>query len=514
VSGLAVVFDQIGRLDQRAPPPLFFGDPSIDTTLQVIARGARTVLRELLEVDVGPVDMQKSMERLQRGVDKALSRTVLSLEGLLQAYEGRSKGSEGVFGRVRRRIAKMVRGGLGKLMSEDGIGYCLYSVNMTALMVEEMASRRTADARKALGIPADAPLPRVVLAQVQRDVMREMVVVAEDAEVFAATVVDSRWFRRSYCTDDEEAAQYANLLKAKLVSRLTLAVAAGVLHGYRPTEDPLLALLVVAYASGSLTRQVAANFLGLVGTALTTSPQGGAGDVTTTTTTTTTTTAAGATAGAAGEIAPSAAVKAGDWVIDRLPDVWSAAESPEEIGEGLFRLFQALERRKAVSLAKQAGGSCPVDAPAPPTYLATAALEAAAANPAASQLASLTGGGGGGGSARTAAAADGTAWASRPGSQAATAAAFLPPLVFQSTKQGSRLVLLAKSVGKVRRYWKATTAAALGTMALVWLARWFVASPATSSTVTFGSPEDEEERRRMQDLDAALAAGALVGDDG
>ena len=147
---------------------------------------------------------------------------------------------------------------------------------MTALMVEEMASRRTADARKALGMASnpDEPLPLIVQGQIQRDVMREMVVVAEDAEAFAATVVESRWFRRSYCTDDEEAAQYANLLSAKLVSRLVLAVAAGVLHGYRPTEDPLLALLVVAYASGSLTRQVAANFLGLVGTALT-APQGG-----------------------------------------------------------------------------------------------------------------------------------------------------------------------------------------------------------------------------------------------
>lgn len=131
---------------------------------------------------------------------------------------------------------------------------------MTALMVEEIAARRTADAWKALGLAdsedEDEPLPRAVMGQVQRDVMREMVIVAEDAEAFAGAVVGSRWFRRSYCSDDAEAAQYANLLKTKLVSRLVLAVAAGVLHGYKPAEDPLLALLVVAYASGSLTRQV------------------------------------------------------------------------------------------------------------------------------------------------------------------------------------------------------------------------------------------------------------------
>jgi hypothetical protein len=154
------------------------------------------VLRELLEVDVGPVDMEKSMERLKRGVDRALTATVTSLEGLLQLYEGRSGTAEGVLGRVRRRIAKMVKGGLGNLMSSDAVDYCLYSVNMTGLMVEEMASRRTDEARKALGVPADEPLPRVALGQVQREVMREMVVVAEDAEAFAAAVVGSRWFRR------------------------------------------------------------------------------------------------------------------------------------------------------------------------------------------------------------------------------------------------------------------------------------------------------------------------------
>lgn len=278
-----------------------------------------------------------------------------------------------------------------------------------------------------------------------------------------------------------------------------LAVAAGVLHGYRPTEDPLLALLVVAYASGSLTRQVAANFLGLVGTALT-SPSA------------TVDAPAGAADGNDAPLAapPVAAVRAGDYVIDRLPDVWSAADSPEDIGEGLYRLFQALERRKGVALAKQAG-SCAADSP-PPTYLATAALEAAAANPAASQLAALTGGATGGG-ATAAGAGPSMTWSSRLGSPAAAATAFLPPLRFQSTQQGSRLVLLAKSVGKVRRCWKATTVAAITTMALVWLARWFVASPATSSTVSFGSPEDEEERRRMRDIDAAIAAGALGGGD-
>lgn len=305
---------------------------------------------------------------------------------------------------------------------------------------------------------------------------------------------------RSYCSDDEEAAQYQNLIKTKLVSRLVLAVAAGVLHGYRPAEDPLLALLVVAYAAGSLTRQVAANFLGLVGTALT-SPSA-------------TVDATGAADGSeVPSAAPAAAVRAGDFVIDRLPDVWSVADSPEDIGEGLYRLFQALERRKGVALAKQAG-SCAADPPAP-TYLATAALEAAAANPAASQLAALAGGAtGAADGARPTIDSSSMAWASRPGSPAAAVTAFLPPLVFQSTQQGSRLVLLAKSVGKVRRYWKATTVAALGAMALVWLARWFIASPATSSTVSFGSPEDEEERWRMRDIDAAIAAGALGGDDG
>lgn len=70
--------------------------------LQVLARGARTVLRELMEVDVGAVDVEESMARLRRGVDRALTRTVMSLEGLLQMYEGRSQSTEGVLGRVRR----------------------------------------------------------------------------------------------------------------------------------------------------------------------------------------------------------------------------------------------------------------------------------------------------------------------------------------------------------------------------------------------------------------------------
>lgn len=211
----------------------------------------------------------------------------------------------------------------------------------------------------------------------------------------------------------------------------------------------------------------------------------------------------------------AAQVKAGDYVIARLPDVWSAADSPEDIGEGLFRLFQALERRKALSLAKRAGGSYPAEMEAAPTYLATAAMEAAAISPAASQLAALAGGGtldASGGSS-----SNGMAWAARPGSQAATAgaAAFLPPLVFTHSQQGSRLLLLAKSVGAVRRYWKATTAAALMTAALVWLARWFIASPATSSSVRFGSGEgDEEEQRRLRDLDTAIAAGTLRDGEG
>lgn len=69
---------------------------------KVLARGARTVLKELLEVDVGPVDMEKSIDRLRRGVDGALTGGIMSLESLLQMYEGRGKSVEGVFGRVRR----------------------------------------------------------------------------------------------------------------------------------------------------------------------------------------------------------------------------------------------------------------------------------------------------------------------------------------------------------------------------------------------------------------------------
>ncbi len=85
----------------------------------MLARGARTVLKELMEVDVGPMDVQKSIDRLQRGVDGVLSRTVMSIEGLLQMYAGRSSTADGVLGRVRRVSRCVVAGGENQMKRLD-----------------------------------------------------------------------------------------------------------------------------------------------------------------------------------------------------------------------------------------------------------------------------------------------------------------------------------------------------------------------------------------------------------
>ncbi|EKU22788.1 hypothetical protein NGA_0481600, partial [Nannochloropsis gaditana CCMP526] len=182
--------------------------------------------------------MEQNLGALRRTLDRSLGSTLLSFEKLLQHYESRSPEADVLLSVARKRVTKLVRHGLHQLMTPTAVEWAIYAVNSTALLVEEEAARVLAaqegSAENSLDVPS--------FQDMQREVMRRMVVVAEDVEALAQNVIQNRWFRTGY--SDEELKQLEALLHARVVPRLLLAVAAAVLHGWRPLQDPLLTLLV------------------------------------------------------------------------------------------------------------------------------------------------------------------------------------------------------------------------------------------------------------------------------
>lgn len=402
-----------------------------------LAKGARTLLKE---VDIDLPHMDETLERLKNSVDRRLSKTMGSFEMLLQLYEGRSPEIDKLIGMSRGRVQKMVQGGLHALMSPTAVEWAVYAVNSTALLVEEQAARVLRENQDSSTSMMEEP----TFQEAQREVMKRMVVVAEDAEALAWSVIDSSWFRSGYSA--EELVQFESLLHARLVPRLVLAVSAAVLHGWRPLEDPLLALLVVGYASGSVTRSVAGNFMALFERSL---------------------------------LGGEAVLREEGKLMDQFPDVWRTRESAQEIGEGLFRLFEALEKRSATRLEAQAAqaranmavppsSSLPSIPPLPPREKKFMVASYALPN----KLTSLAGGGDGGvdgGNARN--------------------LVYYP--AFTSTRQGKTLLYLTKTVHVTRSYWKQAAAAMLGTVGLVFLAKLY-GTPA-SLTVTLDGTDNKKD---------------------
>ena len=189
-----------------------------------------------------------------------------------------------------------------RLMTDESVHGCLLAINHTSLLVEEQVARYLPASSSTSSIPPEA------FSKIQAEVMRKMVVVAEDAEGVGRWLVSHPYFRKRQAAED--LAQYEGMLNSRLVPRLVLAVSAAVLHGWRPLDDPFFGLLVLAYASGSLTKQLAGNVLTLMEKTLL--GQNFIKD---------------------------------DVLMESLPDIWQTNDSTEEIGQGLFRLFEALERR-------------------------------------------------------------------------------------------------------------------------------------------------------------------------
>jgi len=233
---------------------------------QRLARGARKLLKE---VDIDVPTMEQNLGSLRLSLDRSLSSTVLTFEHLLELYGGRSPEADILLNMARKHVTKVLHAKLNNLMSPTAIEWAVYAVNSTALLVEEEAARVLAEGLAT----AENMLEEPTFIEMQREVMKRMVVVAEDAEGIAWNVIQSRWFRAGW--EEDELKQIDAMLNARLVPRLVLAVAAAVLHGWRPLEDPLLALLVVGYASGSLTKSVARNFIGLVEASLVVKEEGG-----------------------------------------------------------------------------------------------------------------------------------------------------------------------------------------------------------------------------------------------
>ena len=146
------------------------------------------------------------------------------------------------------------------------------------------------------------------LRKIQTEVMRKMVVVAEDAEGVGGWLVKHPYFRKKQ--DPVDLRQYEGMLDSRLVPRLVLTLSAAVLHGWCPLDDPFFALLVLGYASGSLTKQLAGNLMILFEKTLL-----------------------------------GQNVIKDDFLMESLPDIWRTSDTTEEIDQGLFRLFEALERR-------------------------------------------------------------------------------------------------------------------------------------------------------------------------
>lgn len=449
---------------------------------QRLARGTRTLLKE---IDIEVPTMEQNLGALRRTLDRSLGSTLLSFEKLLQHYESRSPEADVLLSVARKRVTKLVRHGLHQLMTPTAVEWAIYAVNSTALLVEEEAARVLAaqegSAENSLDVPS--------FQDMQREVMRRMVVVAEDVEALAQNVIQNRWFRTGY--SDEELKQLEALLHARVVPRLLLAVAAAVLHGWRPLQDPLLTLLVVGFASGSLSKSVAGNLMELFEASLVVK-DGWEGSG-----------------------------KEGERIVESFPDVWRTRETAAEIGEALFRLFESVERRSAIRVeARQAraraaasaatgsivtgtGTAALPDESSPPTHVAippTPASTSPSSLPPAptslpssshapstplsgekkfmvasyalpNKLTSLSGGAG-----------------PQAERERGRDSVYYP--AFESTRRGKRLRYLVTTVHLTRTYWKTAATAMLGTMGLVFLARLY-GSPVE---LTIGGDERVEGR--------------------
>jgi len=492
---------------------------------QRLARGARTLLKE---IDIDVPTMEENLGLLRRSLDRSLSSTLMTFENLLQLYEGRSPEADVLLNMARKKVTKIVQNGLNNLMSPTAIEWAVYAVNSSALLVEEEAARVLAEGQAAAENMLDEP----TFVEMQREVMKRMVVVAEDAEGLAWGVIGSRWFRASWTEGDLQ--QFEALLNVRLVPRLVLAVAAAVLHGWRPLQDPLLALLVVGYASGSVTKSVAGNFMGLFEASLVVKEGGKEG-------------------GGGG--------REGGHVMDSFPDVWRTKETAGEIGEGLFRLFEALEKRSAMRVdAQQARARAAAAAAAPRAVLtgSTEELDSTFTDLSASAFSS---------SSSSAATLLSSSSSSPPSSSSSLSS--LPPLpsssspsssppsdkkfmvasysfpnkltalsggagveggrkvgrgpayyypAFVSTRQGKTLRYLTKTVHLTRTYWQTAATAMLGTVGLVFLARLY-GMPA-SLTVSVGGEGGREGggkaggkdgRKKEERRDGLLYSSPLEG---
>jgi hypothetical protein len=466
---------------------------------QRLARGARILLKE---IDIDVPTMEQNLGSLRRSLDRSLSSTLLTFENLLQLYEGRSPEADVLLNMARKQVTKLVQNGLNNLMSPTAIEWAVYAVNSTALLVEEEAARVLAEGQAAAENMLDEP----TFVEMQREVMKRMVVVAEDAEGLAWGVIGSRWFRAGW--SDDELTKFEALLNARLVPRLVLAVSAAVLHGWRPLQDPLLALLVVGYASGSVTKSVAGNFMGLFEASLVVKEGGKEGGV-------------------------EGGGRGGGHVMDSFPDVWRTKETAGEIGEGLFRLFEALEKRSALRMdAQQARRAAAAAAAAAPRAVLAGSTEELDSTFTDLSVASS--------SSSSSSSSPTLLSSASPPSSSSSSLPSLPPLpsssspstsppsdkkfmvasysfpnkltalsggagveggreggrgpayypAFTSTKQGKTLRYLTKTVHLTRTYWKTAATAMLGTVGLVFLARLY-GTPATL-TVSVGGEGGRE----------------------
>lgn len=132
-------------------------------------------------------------------------------------------------------------------MTDRSIRASLQVVNATVVLVQEQMAR----AAPLLADPATR-------AETEWAILSHMARTAEDLEALGLSVVNSTTYRRMY---PEDAPYYLNLLQSRLVPRLMLAVTCSLLHGLDPLSDPIYALLVVAFASGALTKDLTAKLL-------------------------------------------------------------------------------------------------------------------------------------------------------------------------------------------------------------------------------------------------------------
>lgn len=176
-------------------------------------------------------------------------------------------------------------------------------------------------------------------------------------------------------------------------------------------------------------------------------------------------------------------LKEGGYLVDRLPDVWNTKDSTQEIGDGLFRLFETLARKRQSGRTFDLLPSYPFSesAPNPSDNTYMTALPPPYA---------LTGVSGGAALEEDLAATGTPSSSIRSVSSSSSKLAFTYP-TFQRTREGSNMLMFVSTLHTARTSsWRKGVTAALSTAVLVIFAKVFGGSNGNGKVA---AEEDGEE---------------------